>query len=428
MIAAVALFALLFFLAVGAPVGFAMLISGAVGLFLIGGWDAALIVLSSTPRSTASVFEFLTVPMFLLMAEFVLRSGIADDLFAAAAAWFGRVRGGLGIATAFAGAGFGAICGSSTAAAATLSSASMPAMLKQGYHPDMAGGAVAISGTLSMLVPPSIAMVIYGLLADVSIAKMLVAGVVPGIVVASAIALTAYVLAVFNPASAPLAERTSLAEKFRLLRKIGPMLVLLMTVTGAIYTGIATPTETAALGAFIAGILYFLREKRSARDVYDVLARAARSSCMIGLILLGAHVFATFFALTQISQGVVAWVGAMDVSTMTILVALVLIYIVLGCFMDQMAILVLTVPVVVPLLTSMHVDLVWFGVILIVTAELGMVTPPFGLNVFVVSKYSGVPAGTIFRGTIPHVIAHLIVIAIFLAFPALVMWLPNQVI
>lgn len=428
MIAALALFVLIFFLAVGAPVGFAMLISGAVGLYMIGGWDAAMIVLSGTPRATSSVFEFLTIPMFLLMAEFVLRSGIADDLFAAAAAWFGRIRGGLGIATAFAGAGFGAICGSSTAAAATLSSSSMPAMLKQKYHPDLAGGVVAISGTLSMLIPPSIAMVIYGLLADVSIAKMLVAGVVPGIVVSIAIAATVWVLAVINPDAAPLAEKTTLAERMRLLRKVGPMLVLLMTVTGAIYTGIATPTESAALGAFMAGVLYFARGRRSKAEVWEVLARAARSSCMIGLIMLGAHVFSTFFALTQISQDVVAWVGTMEVSTMTILVVLVVIYIIMGCFMDQMAILVLTVPVVVPLLMSLNVDLVWFGVIIIVTAELGMVTPPFGLNVFVVSKYSGVPVSTVFRGTIPHVIAHLIVIAIFLAFPALVMWLPNQVI
>jgi len=301
-------------------------------------------------------------------------------------------------------------------------------MLKHGYHRDVAGGVVAISGTLSMLIPPSIAMVIYGLLADVSIAKMLVAGIIPGIAVATAIAMTVYVLAVLNPASAPLGEKTSLADRLRLLSRIGPMLILLLTVTGAIYTGFATPTESAALGAFMAGVLYFVRGRRTPAEVWDVLTRAARSSCMIGLIMLGAHVFATFFALTQVSQNVVAWVGAMDVSTMTILIALVVIYIILGCFMDQMAILVLTVPVVVPLLQSLNVDLVWFGVIIIVTAELGMVTPPFGLNVFVVSKYSGVPVATVFRGTIPHVIAHLIVIAIFLAFPALVMWLPNQVI
>jgi tripartite ATP-independent transporter DctM subunit len=414
-------------LAVGAPVGFAMLVSGALGLYWIAGWNGVLIILSTTPRAVGSTFEFLTIPMFLLMAELVLRSGVADDLFAAASAWFGRIRGGLGIATALAGAGFGAVCGSSTAAAATLSSSSLPAMLKYNYKPDMAGGVVAISGTLSMLIPPSVAMIVYGLLADVSIAKMLIAGVIPGIVVALAIALTVYFLAWQDPSRAPLAEPVPFRERVSLLGKVGPMLLLMGAVTGSIYAGVATATEASALGALIAAVLYFWRGKRTRAEIYAVVARSARNSCMIGVIILGAHIFSTFFALTQTTQSLVEWVGTLGLSTVTVLIALVIIYIILGCFMDQMAILVLTVPVVTPLLMSMDVDLIWFGVILIVTAELGMVTPPFGLNVFVVSKYSGIPVGTAFRGTVPHVIAHVIVIAIFMIFPALVMWLPNHV-
>jgi tripartite ATP-independent transporter DctM subunit len=427
MITIAVVFLLFAMLAVGAPVGFAMLVSGVLGLYWIGGWDATMAVLSTTPRSVGSVFEFLTIPMFLLMAEFVLRSGIADDLFNAAAAWFGRIRGGLGIATALAGAGFGAICGSSTAAAATLSSASMPAMLKHGYKMDMAAGVVAISGTLSMLIPPSVAMIIYGLLADVSIAKMLIAGVVPGVIVSLAIAVTVYLLAWIDPTRAPLAEKVSFRTRLSLLGSVGPMLLLMAAVTGSIYTGVATPTESSALGALVAGVLYFWRRRRSALEVHEVFARATSNACMIGVIILGANLFSTFFALTQTTQIIISWVGSLDVPTTFILVGLVLVYIVLGCFMDQMAILVLTVPVIAPLLTSLHVDLVWFGVIVIVTAELGMVTPPFGLNVFVVSKYSNTPVGIAFRGTVPHVVAHLIVIAVFMSFPALVLWLPNHV-
>ncbi len=425
---AVAILLLLFaMLGFGAPVGFAMLVSGTIGLYWIGDWDALLAVLSSTPRSSASVFEFLTIPMFLLMAEFVLRSGIADDLFDTAAAWFGRVRGGLGIATALAGAGFGAVCGSSTASAATLSATSMPAMLRQGYKVDMAAGVVAISGTLAMLIPPSVAMVIYGLLADVSIAKMLIAGVIPGIIVSLAIALTVYFLAWQDPARAPLAPPVPLREKIALLRKVGPMLLLMIAVTGSIYTGIATPTEASALGALVAAILYFWRGRRSAAEVYAVLARSARNACMIGVIILGAQIFSTFFALTDTTQSIVAWVASLDVPTMAVILGLVVVYLILGCFMDQMAILVLTVPVVVPLLTALHVDLIWFGVIKIVTAEIGMVTPPLGLNCYVVAKYSKTPVATVFRGIVPHFVAHLIVIAIFLAFPSLVLWLPNNV-
>jgi C4-dicarboxylate transporter, DctM subunit len=218
------LFALL---AAGAPVGFSLAISGAAGLWWVGGANALMGALSTMPHDTAIVFEFMTIPMFLLMAEFVLRSGIADDLFHAAAAWCGRIPGGLGMATALAGAGFGAICGSSTASAATLSSTTLPTMLKHGYEPRMAAGVVAISGTLAMLIPPSIAMVIFGLLAGVNIAKLLVAGIVPGILVTITIMLTTYFLAKQEPRRAPMSEAVPLLERFKLLRLIGPMLLLL---------------------------------------------------------------------------------------------------------------------------------------------------------------------------------------------------------
>jgi len=425
MIAMSILILLIVLLVIGSPIGVSMLITGTLGLYWIGGWEGMMAVLSTSPRESGSVYEFLTIPMFLLMAEFVLRSGVADDLFETAAAWFGRVRGGLGIATAISGAGFGAICGSSTAAAATLSSTSLPAMLKQGYKLDMAAGVVAISGTLSMLIPPSVAMVLYALLADVSIAKMLVAGIIPGALVAFTIALTVYVLAWHNPECAPLGVKVSWAEKFRSLRLVGPMLILLMSVTGVIYGGVATPTEASALGAFVAGILYFKRGRRTLPEVYSVLARATRSACMIGLILIGAHVFTTFFALTQTTQAIVAWVGGLNVSVWVLILSLVVTYIILGCFMDQFAILVLTIPVLSPLLHSLGVDLVWFGIIVIVTAELGMVMPPLGLNAFVVSKYTKIPVSEVFRGIWPHVIAHLIAIGLLLGFPVLTMWLPS---
>lgn len=426
MSAAVITILLFVLLTAGAPVGFALAIAGATGLYWVGGLTAVLGVFGNLPRDTAGVFEFMTIPMFLLMAEFVLRSGIADDLFAAIAAWCGRVPGGLGMATALSGAGFGAICGSSTAAAATLSSTSLPAMLKHGYEPRMAAGVVAISGTLSMLIPPSVAMVVYGLLSGVSIAKLLVAGIVPGLVVTLTIMLTTYFLAMQDPRRAPLSEAVPLREKIRLLRGIGPMLVLLMAVTGAIYTGVATPTEASALGALCAAVLYFIRAKRTTTDVAAIVARATRSSCMIALIILGAQVFSTFFTLTQTTQGLVTWVGALPVDPWWILLAFVGMYIVLGCFLDQMAILVLTVPIVAPLVAHLGFDPIWFGVIMIVVAELGLVTPPFGLNVFVVAKYSNIRTEDVFMGVLPHVATHFIAIAILLMFPALTMWLPGK--
>lgn len=417
---------LLVLLFVRCPVGFALAIAGSLGLYIVGGSSAVIGILSSMPKETAASYEFLTIPMFLLMAEFVLRSGVADDLFRCASAWFGRIPGGLGIATAMAGAGFGAICGSSTASAATLSSTSLRAMLEQGYEPRLASGSVAISGTLAMLIPPSIAMVIYGLLADVGIAQLLVAGIIPGILVTFTIGATVFLLAKITPAHAPLAPAISLHEKIVLLKGVGPMLLLLFAVTGMIYTGIATPTEASALGAFFAGVLYVLRRGFQREEIFTLLSRSIRTACMIGIILLGAHIFSTFFALTQTTQNLVEWVGGLEVNRWVIMMTLVVVYLILGCFLDQMAILVLTIPIVAPMVEQLGFDLIWFGIVVIVIAELGLVTPPMGLNAFVVSKYSGIAVTEVFHGIVPHILAHFVVIALLLLFPAIVLWLPAQ--
>lgn len=426
MIAASIVLFMFVLLAVGAPVSFALILSGAAGIYWFGGFQAVISILTAMPRQNTSSYEFLAIPMFLLMAEFVLRSGIAEDLFRAAAAWFGRLRGGLGVATALAGAGFGAVCGSSTASAATLSSTSLPAMKSYGYDLRLSAGVVAISGTLAMLIPPSIAMVIYALLADVGVGQMLIAGVVPGLIVTGTIVLTVMFLAWRNPLEAPLTPPVSWTEKFKTLRAVAPMLVLMMAVTGVIYTGIATPTEASAVGALCAGALYFLRQRRSRAEVFQVFAKATKTACMLSFILLGAHIFTTFFALTQTTQGIIAWVGSLEVNRWFIIVVLLMLVLALGCFMDQMAILVLTVPVAVPLIESMGFSPIWFGVLMIVCAEVGLVTPPLGLNCFVVSKYAKVPVRDVFIGVMPHVAAHLVAIAIMTAFPVLSLWLPSQ--
>ena len=251
MILTLAMIVLFVLLAIGTPVGFAMAGSGVLGLYLVGGMPMLSGILQTAPLSAVTSYELITIPMFLLMAEFVLVSGIADDLFKATAAWVGRIPGGLGMATALAGAGFGAICGTSTASAATLSATSLPAMLKQGYEPKMAAGVVAISGTLAMLIPPSVALVIYGLLAEVNIGALLIGGVIPGILVTITIMADRLVSRLAGSfARAGRRRRSRLREKFRMLRVVGPMLLLFGMVTGVIYTGVATPTEASALGAF----------------------------------------------------------------------------------------------------------------------------------------------------------------------------------
>lgn len=426
MTAGLILFLLFMLLAIGMPVAFTLVFTGALGLYIVGGWDAMVGVLSTAPLSTAASYELISVPLFILMAEFVIMSGVADNLFKAAATWVGRVPGGLGMATALAGAGFGAISGSSTAAAATLSSTTMPAMLKQGYEPKLAGGVVAISGTLAMLIPPSIALVLYGIIADVSISALLIGGVIPGILVMLVIMATVYVLVLVDPKAAPGGRAYTMREKIASLKVVGAMVFLFMAVTGVIYTGVATPTEASGLGAFGAFLIALWERKATMAGMKRALVHAAHASCMIIMIIVCAKIFGYFFTLTQSTQALVAWVSSLDVSRWVIIAMILFGYLVLGCLMDQVAILILTVPIVLPLVKALGFDPVWFGVIVIVMAEVGLVTPPLGLNVFVVARYAKRPLAEIFGGVWPHVFSHLLLVVAMVAFPQIILWLPSK--
>jgi tripartite ATP-independent transporter DctM subunit len=417
---------LLALLAIGTPVGFAMAFAGSIGLLAVGGWSAMYGILQTAPLATVSSYELITIPMFLLMADLVLLSGVADDLFETASAWVGRIPGGLGMATALAGAGFGAICGTSTASAATLSSTSLPAMIRQGYEPRMAAGVVAISGTLAMLLPTSVALVIFGLLAEVNIGKLLVSGIIPAILVTLTIMATIYVLVWQDPSRAPPTVSISWSQRFALLWQVSPMVALFSIVTGTIYLGVATPTEASAFGAFGAFVLAIAKGKITIASLYRTLLRASHGTCMIVMILIGASIFGYFFTLTHVTQDLVAWVGALPTSRWVSIVLILCGYIVLGSFMDQLAILVLTVPIVIPLIKTLGFDPIWFGVIKIVTAEVGMITPPVGLNCFIVARYANRPVAEVFHGTFPHFIAHLMAIAILVAFPGIILWLPSH--
>ncbi|TXI19389.1 MAG: TRAP transporter large permease, partial [Ottowia sp.] len=343
-----------------------------------------------------------------------------------AAALVGRVPGGLGIAAALAGAGFGAISGSSTASAATLSSTTMPAMLKQGYEPKLAGGVVAISGTLAMLIPPSIALVLYGIIADVSISALLIGGVIPGLLVTLVIMGTVWTLVMIDPSSAPRGQAYTLRQKLAALKVVGPMVFLFMAVTGVIYTGIATPTEASGLGAFGAFLIALWERKVTRAAMAKALVHAAHASCMIIMIIVCAKVFGYFFTLTQSTQALVAWISALEVSRWFVLAMILFGYMVLGCLMDQVAILILTVPIVLPVIKALGFDPVWFGVIVILMAEVGLVTPPVGLNAFVVARYAKRPLAEIFGGVWPHVISHLLLVAVLVAFPQIILWLPSK--
>ncbi len=407
------------------PVSFSILVAAAIGLWLEAGFDVLLGILQATPVSSVASYEFVTVPMFLLMAEFVIISGVADGIFRAAAAWVGRLPGGLAIATALAGAGFGAISGSSTAAAATLSATSVPAMLREKYEPRLAYGVVAISGTLAMLIPPSVAMVLYGLIADVSIGALFVGGVIPGLLVASTIITTVLIIVWLDPSKAPRIRHYSAGERIAALKVAGPMMILFCGVTGVIYSGIATPTEASAIGAFGAFLIALFMKRLTRHTAMNAAYNAARTTCMVLMVVMAAHVLAYFLVLTNVTEGLIAWVGSFDLPRWGVLLVVYAIYLVLGCFLDLAAILVLTIPIVLPLIKSLGYDPIWFGIVVIVLGEVGLVTPPVGLNVFVVARVTAQPVAEVFRGVTPHVIAHMVALALLTIFPELVLWLPN---
>lgn len=413
------------FLAIGIPVGVALAAVGMIGTSLMTSIGPMLSIIKTMPMSVGQSYELITIPMFILMAELIVVSGIANQLFESVAIWVGRLRGGLAVATAFAGAGFGAISGSSTAAAAALSSTSIPAMRKAGYENKFSCGVVAVSGTLSMLIPPSLALILYGIITEISIGKLLIAGIIPGIVVMLAIIATVHILLWRHPDWAPQSDGYSFAEKLAALVNVWPMILLIMLVTGVIYLGIATPTEAAGLGAFGALVITWAKGKLTRGSLAEALARSARATCMILLIVVGAHVFGIVLTLTQATQHFVAYAQSLDTSPYVILALILAVFIILGCFMDQVAILILAVPITAPVVIALGFDPIWFGVVVVVTAEIGMITPPLGLNAFIVSRYSGQPLLDVFRGVWPHILAHVAVIILLVVFPQLALWLPS---
>jgi len=297
-------------------------------------------------------------------------------------------------------------------------------MRQQGYSDGMAGSIAAISGTIAMLIPPSVALIFYGLLSGVSIADLLIAGIVPGILVALTIALTIKALLLRNPL--PEQDMTySLKEKIQSLKVAGPFVVLFLVVTGLIYTGIATPVEASGLGAFGALLIAVKSGNLTRSRFAEALFNTCSISAMIGLIIVCAHIFGYFITFTGVTQDMVAWAGGLDVSPYVILAVIVVLYLVLGLFLDLISILILTVPVVLPLVTNLGFDPLWFGIIVILLAEIGIVTPPVGINVFVVSKSANIPVEQIFSGVMIYVLSLLLLVVLLIVFPDLVLWLPS---
>lgn len=418
---------LLFLIFVGMPVGFAMGTSGLIGLMLVGGSSAVSSIMSTVPYRTVASFTLTTIPMFILMAEFISESRIVKELFDAAQKWLGRIPGGLAIATVIASAAMGAMSGSSTATAATMSSITVPEMRKAGYKTEVATGVVAVAGTLAIMIPPSIPLVIYGITTETSIGKLLIAGIIPGLLTALVYSVGILIWNKVSPGVMPGSKAYSWKEKINALRPLQAFLVLIFIVIGALYTGIATPTESAALGASGALIISLAYRRIDIKGIYQAVFRTAKSTTMIATIIMGAMVFGYFLTLTQATQNAINFIGQLNVPNMVILVFIILLYVALGCILDQIAILLLTLPLTFPLMTGLGYDAVWFGVIATKLAEIGLVTPPVGMNVYVVGATTKVPLEKIFKGTGVMLLMEVITLALLIIFPAIATWLPSNV-
>ncbi|MEL7983243.1 TRAP transporter large permease [Vreelandella titanicae] len=407
------------------PVAFAIFFSGAVGILLGNSLEMLLFVVGYSVPSAVNSYTLAAIPLFIFMAQLVLSSGVLDELFDAARVLSGKIRGGTGIAAIGAGSLFAAVSGSSTAAAATLASTSSSYMMEQGYSPRLSTGMVAVVGTLAAMVPPSILLVFYAITAEISVGKMLVAGFVPGALVSLALVSVLFLYAFLSPAQIPGGESYTWKQKAHKLKALWPIAILFSIVVGTIYLGLATPTEAAALGCFGGFMLSVANRKMNVNVLIKCLKETLSSSVMILFIIVGAHIFGHLLVESRATVTLINWIEGLGVEPIMVILILAVFYIALGFFMDQIAIIALTVPVTVPLIMSLGYDPVWFGVLIILLAEVGLVTPPLGLNVFVVSRVTGVPVEEVFKGVLPFIAAMLSVAALVILLPDLILFLPN---
>jgi C4-dicarboxylate transporter, DctM subunit len=421
------IFCLLFvLLAAGMPIGFAMGLAAFLGTLYLIDAGAALALLGQTAYETALTYDLSVVPMFVLMGFIAGGAGLSESLYRACNAWLGHRRGGLALATIGGCGAFAAICGSSLATAATMSQIALPEMRRYGYDDRLATGSVAAGGTIGILIPPSVLMVIYGLLTETSISKLFLAGILPGILTVVVFMITVSIMTRINPALGPPAARSGMQARLTALRDTWGTAALFLLVIGGLYFGIFSPTEAASIGAVGALLLGILNRQFSQAMLAHSLIETVKTTAMIFTILIGAILFNNFLILASVPNLISDWITGLPLGRVAILIVILLMYFVLGCLLDSLAMVLLTIPIVFPIVSALGYDPVWFGIIIVMVVELGLITPPIGMNVFVIKGIAkDVPLETIFRGVMPFVAAQLVLIAILVAFPQIALWLPS---
>ncbi len=410
------------------PVGIAMGLVGIVGFgYLNQDWSSAMSLLAQSPIRTVADMQFAVIPLFLLMGAFASASGMSRELFRASNAFVGHFKGGLGIATIAACGGFAAICGSSVATAATFSSVAYPEMRRYGYPQSFSTGVIAAGGSLGIMIPPSTVLAVYGLITEQDIGKLFIAGILPGILAVSMYVFTINVIGIVRPGFLPTGERRSTAERLASLRDIWAVALLFLFIIGGLYGGLFTATEAGGMGAAGAFIIGVLRRRLSHRQILQCLIESLRTTAAVFTILIGALLFGYFLTITQTPQALTSWLTGLGFGRYEVLGLILLMYLLLGCIMDAMAMIILTVPIVFPLILQLGFDPIWFGVIVVVTVELGLIHPPVGMNVFVIkSVVRDVKLSTIFLGVAPFVATDIVRLVLLVAFPAIATFLPAH--
>ncbi|MBW2208370.1 MAG: TRAP transporter large permease [Deltaproteobacteria bacterium] len=408
------------------PVGFVMGFLGFLGFSYVVNVSAGLSLMARDAFEIFSSYGLTVVPLFVFMGQIAFHSGISKRLYDSAYVLVGNRPGGLAMATVAACAGFSAISGSTNATAATMATVTLPEMKRYGYDMGLATGTVAAAGSLGILIPPSVIFIVYGILTEQSIGKLFAAGIFPGILLSILFILVIYIQVRRNPSLAPPGPKTSFKEKLASFAGIGETLVIFLMVMGGIFFGIFTPTEAASAGAFITIVLALIRKQLTWKGFIQSLADTTRISCMVMTIVMGAVIFGHFMAVTRVPFELAAWVGSLPLSKHAIMMVIVLVYLCGGCFMDALAMIMLTIPIFFPVSQALGFDPIWFGVVIVLISEMGVITPPVGVNVYVVYGVAkDVPLQTIFKGVLPMVGALLICNIIILIFPQIALYLPS---
>lgn len=408
-------------------IGMAMALVGFLGICALVGVGAGINILGITPLAEGSSYTLSVIPLFVLMGQFAFLSGISSDIYRAVYTWMGHFRGGMAMATIVACSGFAAVCGSSLATGATMGMVAIPEMKKYNYDPRLATGCVAAGGTLGILIPPSIGFVLYGILTEQSIGRLFMAGFVPGFILAAFFVLVIAIQCRINPEMGPCGPSTTWKTRFTSLGGTWGMLLLFLVVMGGIYLGVFTPTEAAGVGAFGAFLFVLLKRRLNKGTFFQSLIDTGKMTAMIFLIIIGANIFSSFLGLTMLPMQLADFSANLPLPRVLILATIIVVYIALGCVMDCYAIMILTVPIFFPVIEALNYDPIWFGVLMVIVLEVGLITPPVGLNVFVIKGAApDVPLTTIFRGILPFLVAAVATIVLITAFPEIVTFLPDQ--